>query len=174
MIAGCFYYLGSPYTHANHVIRRRRYELALMATIELMHEGVHVFSPVLHNYPVQVNGGPPGSWGDGAFWQQYDYNMLDRCDGLIVLKLTDWEKSVGLTDEINRMHEKLMPIFYRDAPDPTRHPAIFDSYKFNKDLIGSIKPTPDIQPPTFPKVNKDPVRWVQTGPDDKRDFEREK
>src|SRR4051812_25126752 len=118
------YYLGQPYYHDNPIIVHRRYELGLMATIELMNEGWHIYSPILHNHNVILNGGPQSSveaWKkEKCLWYEYDLNVLERCDGLIVLKLEGWEGSVGLATEIAKTRELRGNIFYRDPPDVSK------------------------------------------------------
>lgn len=134
---GDLYYLGSPYSHYNEIIRNRRVQLALMSVIELSWQGFHVYSPVIHHHNVITHGGPPSSWGKGSFYQEHDYNMLDRCDGLIVLKLEGWQDSVGLCDEIKRCREFKKNIWYRDPPDVRNFPSM-SSDVFNNQLLGSV------------------------------------
>lgn len=109
-------YLGSPYAHNNLCITHRRYELALMSTIELMNEGHHVYSPIVHNHYVNLLGGPKSGW-KGHFWHDYDLHMLSLCDYMIVLKLVGWEDSVGLMGEIKFCRENGKDIRYREGPD---------------------------------------------------------
>ena len=63
----------------------------------MMRDGLHVFSPIVHGYALEVHGLP----GDWEFWQGYDRLMLSRCDELAVLCLPGWRESVGVRAEID-------------------------------------------------------------------------
>lgn len=137
-------YLGSPYAHENPIIKHRRYELALMATVELMNEGHHLYSPIVHNHYVNLLGGPKCGW-KGHFWHDYDLHMLSLCDYMIVLKLVGWEDSVGLNGEIGFCRRVGKDIRYRDGPDVSKFEGIISlppvnvsSASYNDQLLQAV------------------------------------
>lgn len=92
-------YLASPYNHEQAFMRHRRYQSAVVAVAHLLHEGLFVYSPILHNHPISCFR----DLGRGMeYWEAFDFAMLDRCDELRVLKLNGWDISEGVTKE--RIH----------------------------------------------------------------------
>lgn len=103
------YYLASPYTHADASIRKHRAELATEAAVKLLHLGIFVFAPIPYNEPWEKYNLP----GDWAFWADFDKSFVERCDGgLIVLMLDGWDKSTGVTAEIEFAKSLGRPVYY--------------------------------------------------------------
>lgn len=94
---GGFYYLGSPYSHPDVLVREWRYLKALEVTSVLLSNEIWTYSPIVHCHQMAKTFGMPTGY---AFWQKYDGAMLLACRGMFVLTLEGWEKSAGLTDEI--------------------------------------------------------------------------
>lgn len=110
---GRLYYLGQPYGHRDDNVLQMRYKIALLTTMELMNQGHHIYSPIVHNHDVIKSGGPESGW-HGSFWKDYDLNVLSRCDGLIVMCIQGWKESVGLTHEIKFAKESGIAIYYHE------------------------------------------------------------
>jgi hypothetical protein len=103
------YYLASPYTHADPAVKKLRAKQVTEAAIKLLKLGVFSFAPIAYNEPWERHD-LPGDWG---FWCDFDKTFVERCDGgLIVLMLDGWEKSVGVTEEIQFAKELGRPVFY--------------------------------------------------------------
>lgn len=103
------YYLASPYTHKEASVRKFRAEAATEAAVKLLHLGVFVFAPIPYNEPWEKYNLP----GDWAFWCDFDKSFVERCDGgLIVLMLDGWEKSTGVTAEIEFAQSLDLPIYF--------------------------------------------------------------
>lgn len=103
------YYLASPYTHADPSIRKLRAEQATEIAVRLLHEGIFVFAPIPYNEPWEKFN-LPGDWG---FWAEFDKSFVERCDGgLIVLMLDGWDRSTGVTAEIEFATKLGKPIYY--------------------------------------------------------------
>lgn len=103
------YYLASPYTHADASVRKARAEAATEAAVKLLHQGIFVFAPIPYNEPWEKHNLP----GDWAFWCEFDKSFVERCDGgLIVLMLDGWDRSTGVTAEIEFAKSLGLPIFY--------------------------------------------------------------
>ena len=103
------YYLASPYTHKDAHVRKLRTELATEAAVKLLHLGIFVFAPIPYNEPWEKYNLP----GDWSFWADFDKSFVERCDGgLIVLMLDGWDKSTGITAEIEFAKSINLPIYY--------------------------------------------------------------
>lgn len=102
-------YLASPYTHKEERIRQTRYTAALRAVAHLLAEGKHVFSPIAHCHMVALAYELPG---DFLFWQNFNEDMIDRCDELTVLQLEGWDTSYGVAKEIEYAEAIGRPVNY--------------------------------------------------------------
>jgi nucleoside 2-deoxyribosyltransferase len=104
------FYLASPFTHKSKYVRSRRINKVTDITIRLLRAGIQAFSPIAYN----------GAWErsvyrlpcEWPFWEKYDKNFLRRCDAIVVLQLPGWDKSVGVTAEIEYAIQLGMPVFY--------------------------------------------------------------
>lgn len=105
------WYLASPYSHADPLVRAARYRAACQATAALLRAGVVVFSPIAHSHAL-VEYGLPSDW---SFWERLDRAYLERCDQLVVLMLAGWQTSVGVQAEIRIADELGMPVSFLDA-----------------------------------------------------------
>jgi hypothetical protein len=90
-------YLASPYTHADPVIREQRFEAACARAAYLLQVGLHVYSPIAHTHPIAVRHNLPKGF---EFWQNFDFDMIERCSTLEVLCIDGWEQSVGVQAEL--------------------------------------------------------------------------
>jgi hypothetical protein len=102
------HYLANPYSHKDHEVKLQRAYDSTEAAVRLLNADIHVFAPIPYNYHWEKFFIP----GDWIFWEQFDKNFLDRCDGLIVLMLDGWDKSIGVTAEIKYAKKLKMPICY--------------------------------------------------------------
>lgn len=64
-----------------------------------MRKGIHVFSPISHTHPIAMDSDFPLPT-DWEYWKNYDFAVLRCCKKLVVLQLEGWEKSKGVTGEI--------------------------------------------------------------------------
>jgi hypothetical protein len=89
-------YVASPYSHHDAAVRQVRFESACRVTAELIRQGKASYSPIAYSHPL-CRYGLPLDW---EFWQKHDLQFLEMCSEVIVLKLPDWERSVGIQAEI--------------------------------------------------------------------------
>ena len=108
------YYLATPYTHEEEEVRAMRYRMAVAMAGFLLKKGVYVYSPIAHSHPIAVRCDLPKGW---EFWQKYDECMIDRCDGLLVLKADGWVESRGVQEEIRLAMASGLPVYMIDHPD---------------------------------------------------------
>jgi Domain of unknown function (DUF1937) len=106
-------YLASPYTHADHRVRERRFDEACRAAASLLRAGIATISPIAHSHPV-ARYGLPTSWD---YWSALDREYLARCDVLAVLTLAGWRESVGVQAEIKMARELGLPVAFVSPQD---------------------------------------------------------
>ena len=104
-------YLACPYGHADPEVQRLRFEAVNRAAAKLLNEGITVFSPISHTRPIAMAAQLPEDW---EFWRTYDREMLAHCTKLVVLKLSGWEESIGVTAEIEIAKGWGMPVEYME------------------------------------------------------------
>ncbi len=103
------YYLASPYSHPDPKIKKLRAELVTESAVDLLRHNVFVFAPISYNEPWEKYNLP----GDWQFWEHFDKTFVSRCDGgIIVLMLDGWDKSVGVTAEIEFAKSIGLPVYY--------------------------------------------------------------
>lgn len=107
------YYLASPYSHSDPLVRESRFHMACDVAGYLMNRGLHVFSPIAHTHPIACRCDLPKGFD---FWESYDRSMLMRCDSLLIVTAPGWRESKGVTAE-RIMAEGNMPIRYMGYPD---------------------------------------------------------
>lgn len=98
-------YLAVAYTYKHRdkriseMVQQFRYEAATKATGWLINKrGWNVFSPITHSHPLHVLC--PDVRGDWDFWKAIDTQYLQISQRIVVLTLPGWQKSIGVTAEI--------------------------------------------------------------------------
>lgn len=108
-------YLAQPYSvNSDESIRERRYQYALKKVAEYMNQGYNVFSPILNSHMPAVQYGLPNNW---EFWKKIDKEYIAVCGELWVLKMKDWDKSVGVEAELAYAMQIGLPITFIECPD---------------------------------------------------------
>jgi len=102
------YYLASPYSHKDPVVKAERAEVATKAAVDLLAKGIFTFAPIPYNAPWEKYGLP----GDWNFWQDFDKAFVSRMDAVVVLTIDGWDQSKGVTAEIEFANENCIPVYY--------------------------------------------------------------
>lgn len=97
MIYRGYTYLASPFTHKDPLVREMRFLAAEHATNWLLQNRVWTYSPIVHCHSMAKTYNLPH---DAAFWDEYDKTMLSSARDMLVLRYEGWEKSKGVTSEI--------------------------------------------------------------------------
>lgn len=100
-------YLASPYSHKDPFVREIRYLMTTQALAEALKLGVYIYSPIVHCHELAKIADLPR---DAAFWREYNFTMLNCAEQLWVLMLEGWEKSVGITEEIDEARRLNIPV----------------------------------------------------------------
>lgn len=108
------YYMASPYSHKDRSIKESRAVSARTNAVELIKKGFNVFSPISYNESWEYDYDVPGDWD---FWQDVDKGYISRCDCVLVLTLDGYDKSVGVTAEVEYAKEIGCPVFYISEDD---------------------------------------------------------
>ena len=106
-------YLASPYTHHDERVRELRFHAACEAAAHLMMQGKPVFCPIAHSHPIAVKM-PDGLAVNGEFWKKQDAPYVEVCTEFYVLKLPGWDKSAGISHELERQRARGVPVTFID------------------------------------------------------------
>lgn len=108
-----FPYLATPYTDYPDGHEAAFREAARVAAW-LATKGMTVYSPIAHSHPLAESGLLPKT--DHDLWMRLDAPFMEAASSLIVVRMTGWDKSRGVTFEIAAFKRAGKPIFYMDAP----------------------------------------------------------
>lgn len=101
------FYLASPFSHTDPNIEYERYIAAQKFVHHCFKLGLNVFSPIAYGYPIHREFSVPG---DAQTWRYFNESMIFRCDGLMILTLEGWDKSIGVMEEIRYAESHKKPI----------------------------------------------------------------
>jgi hypothetical protein len=104
-------YLACPYSHADLEVEAWRADQVTIAAAELTKAELTVFSPITHSHALKRVGGLRGTW---EFWRAVDLQYIDLSNLLVVLTLRGWEKSAGVTAEIEYAKKNGVQIEFLD------------------------------------------------------------
>ena len=102
-------YIASPYSHSESKVRDENYIKVAKFAAELCAEGKVAISPIVYGHTLASLKEMRTDW---EFWMDFCFSLLDRCEGLIVYKMDGWDKSRGVTAEIEFAEKKGIEISY--------------------------------------------------------------
>lgn len=97
---GGLLYLASPYSNKGKApagLRRKRLEETIAFTDKLLDAGLWAFSPIAYGSSFEDRGFNH----DNSWWMRRDFEFFKRCDVLGVYCLEGWDKSPGVSKEID-------------------------------------------------------------------------
>ena len=109
-------YLAAPYSldgTSNNKDRQTRFEQITRAANQLFKFGMNVYSPITHHHCIQQFGSVKMTTRE---WMELDLEFLKHSVMLYVLKLDNWNFSLGLLSEIEFSKSANKPICYLE-PD---------------------------------------------------------
>ena len=105
------YYLASPYSKFP-----RGPEVAFVEVSEvagnLMKQGYKVYCPIAHTHPIARYSNQ--DIYDHSLWLPCDLEIAGRCDGMIIVKMSGWEESYGIAQELDFFKKKNLPVVFLD------------------------------------------------------------
>jgi nucleoside 2-deoxyribosyltransferase len=104
-------YLASPYSHPDPLIQELRFLRVCAKAADLIAQGVNIYSPIAHWHTVARLASAPISH---KRFIEIDFDILNRCDGMIVFCLDGWEESKGCLAEIQYAIASAIPIEYME------------------------------------------------------------
>lgn len=102
-------FISAPYSHKDKKIEAKRYEQICRYAAQLFANNKTSMSPVMMGHPCLEFEKMPG---DFAFWKNYSFEVLSKCDELHVLELDGWYESIGVTNEIIYADNADIPVKY--------------------------------------------------------------
>ena len=110
-----YYYLSNPYNGTAEE-KAARNNICAEVCFHLISHKIYVFSPILHNHamfthPKNKDAATEMSASERHdFIMQFDLTMLSRANGMIILKILEWELSKGVAKEIEYCESNNIPI----------------------------------------------------------------
>ena len=104
-----YIYVASPYSHADKEVMIKRYEQVRAYVADCLNKGDIVYSPINDNHPIAFHHDLPTDW---QFWKKVDTAFIRGASALRVLKLDGWDKSVGVTAEVEYAKELGLEVEY--------------------------------------------------------------
>lgn len=104
------YYLANPYNGTDKQ-RQERFEQCCKVTSYFIKNGIHVFSPIVHNHAMLETVQDWTVDERKNLILPYDFSFLGRSSAMILLKLDGWEKSYGVEKELEFCCKYKIPTF---------------------------------------------------------------
>jgi nucleoside 2-deoxyribosyltransferase len=92
-------------------IRQERFEKVNAVADKLQQAGFAVISPISQSHVIAIQCNLKGTFD---YWQDIDYNLILRCDMVIILTLDGWKESEGVQKEIAFAKQNNIPVLYID------------------------------------------------------------
>jgi hypothetical protein len=102
-------FVSSPYTHSNPEVVEENYVKVTKLVSELCSNGQVAISPITYGHTLLKFKDMPSDW---EFWKNFCLTLLKKCDEMVVYKMEGWDKSKGVTEEINMAESLGLKITY--------------------------------------------------------------
>jgi len=106
-----FWYLASPYSKYHAGIEAACGVVSQNAAL-LIKAGIPVYCPIAHTHPIAIHGDMDPL--DHSIWLPLDKPFMDAAKGLIVCMMDGWDKSYGVSVEIEEFKKAGKPIVYME------------------------------------------------------------
>jgi hypothetical protein len=110
-------YIAGPYTHADALVRKRRFELVTIAAAKLIAQKYIVYSPLTMTHPLDLELAAEGETLGSDYWIAFDRAFMRCCAAIVVVKFSGWEQSRGVKNEIAFFEEAGKPVIYLSPTD---------------------------------------------------------
>lgn len=102
-------YLATPYSKYPKGLEAAFQDAAALAA-KVMVAGVKVYSPIAHTHPLAIHGKVDPY--DHSIWLPFDAAIMDKSDAILVAKMDTWDKSYGISHEIEVFTKAGKPVYY--------------------------------------------------------------
>jgi len=99
------------YTEQDKALRVKRFEAVNDVAGKLIKCGFAIISPISQSHPIALQSDIEGKFES---WADMDYNLISRCDMIMVFCQDGWKDSVGVQKEIAFALQKDIPVLYID------------------------------------------------------------
>ncbi len=103
-------YLAAPYSHPDKNVVQERIKQFCAVDAHLSRSGIFTVSPLLKHLVLQHETLP----SDWNYWKDYSYELLARCEKMVVIRMDGWKDSVGIKAEIEYCNMTSIPIEFID------------------------------------------------------------
>jgi len=90
-------YLGQPYASPDKKLVETRVVMGQAACVALANEGLAVYAPVAQWHQIATRWELPIH---AEFWKRQNLAMVQACHEFYILGIQDWQRSVGLEEEV--------------------------------------------------------------------------
>jgi len=104
-------YIAIPYSSVD---KEESFKLANKAAAFYYNKGFIVYSPISHSHPIAIQEDLPKGFD---FWEKIDYEFIDWCDYVVVVKMQGWDKSTGVKKEIEYCKKTNKPFCYLELDE---------------------------------------------------------
>lgn len=118
-------YLAGPYYHADQSVIDQRMQTMYQIDGYLSSNGYFIVTPLY-----KVETAKHYSIVDTFdFWEKYCYQLLDRCDQMIILDISGWKESKGVLAEIRYCMDHDIPVYVIDVDSKRLEPLYKVMYR---------------------------------------------
>lgn len=107
-------YLASPYSHPDESVVNERFDrISLIASI-LNSKSIVSLSPITYGHTLLSYTKMPSDW---EFWRNFCLSFLQHSSELWVIKMEGWNRSPGISEEIEFAIKNSIPVKYIEDND---------------------------------------------------------
>lgn len=104
-------YVASPYTGTDEEKEWRYTAVCNFCEWRYWQFGEYVYSPIAHWHPINTRSGHQTKF---ELFERMDCHFISRCSGMYVLRLPDWQESIGVTLEVKHAKAMRLQIVFVD------------------------------------------------------------
>lgn len=94
-------YLASPFSTGGHGHMGENQAHTQVLMEDLIANGHHVFSPIMHSALLCLPGSPNEGMVTALQWRAYNETWLRRAEQLLIFTMPNWNQSIGVQQEID-------------------------------------------------------------------------
>lgn len=118
-------YLASPFNSEADDVKRYRAQRAVHANAMLLMAGVKTFSPIAHSYESSLSHYLQGFSISHEKFMDIDIELLKHAEFCIVLTLSGWDISKGVSQEIEYCRQNEIPLYKLSFDDVCKAYQVF-------------------------------------------------
>ena len=128
-----FYYLANPYQGSKELMKER-FEKCAKAVSKLIKNGIPTFSPIVHNHAMIETTGDWTLDERKKLLLPFDFSILLKANGMILLKLEGYLESYGVEKELKFCLENKIVVHEFTYDEIMNETQKLNALKSSKDL----------------------------------------